>query len=335
MTLEVAQELGRVAAGLVEPVGRQQRTACIPGGDRVERAEQQVGIRHAEHGEDVVEGDRRSRVRDELLERPERVAERAGRVAGDERDGLAADLDALGRSHPPHDAGHLLRRRALEVEAMAAVDDRRQDLVRLGRREHEDRVRRRLLERLEERVPGLRREHVRLVEDVDLVAPGDRRVGDALAQVADVVDRVVRRRVHLDDVHRRRVRDRDARLAAPARRGRRPRPTLTRFACLRGARAVQAGGQDLGHRRLAGPARADEQVGVVHLALGDRVGQGAHDVLLADDVGEGAWAMATVQRRGRGHGGRASLVPGAVAASGRGRDRRYRAARWLDCARQG
>ena len=67
-----------------------------------------------------------------------------------------------------------------------------------------------------------RREHVRLVEDVDLVAPGDRRVGDLLAQVADVVDRVVRRRVHLDHVERRRVRDRHARLADAARRDRRP-----------------------------------------------------------------------------------------------------------------
>ena len=38
------------------------------------------------------------------------------------------------------------------------------------------------------------------------MAARDRRVGDALAQVADVVDRVVRRRVHLDDVERRRAR---------------------------------------------------------------------------------------------------------------------------------
>ena len=74
--------------------------------------------------------------------------------------------------------------------------------VGLGRGEHEHGVRRRLLERLQERVPGRRREHVRLVEDVDLAAPADGRVGDALAQLADVVDRVVRRGVHLDHVER-------------------------------------------------------------------------------------------------------------------------------------
>ena len=55
---------------------------------------------------------------------------------------------------------------------------------------------------------------MRLVEDVDLVAAGDRRVDDALAQVADVVDGVVRRGVHLDDVQRVRRGDRDARVAA-------------------------------------------------------------------------------------------------------------------------
>ena len=82
------------------------------------------------------------------------------------------DLDRLGVGHPADDLGELLERRALEVEALAAVDDRRHHLVRLGRGEHEDGVRGRLLERLQERVPGLAGEHVRLVEDVDLPAAG-------------------------------------------------------------------------------------------------------------------------------------------------------------------
>ena len=155
----------------------------------------------------------RARVGDELLERAERVAERAGRVAGEQRDGVGRDLDRLRGGDARDDGGDLLDRRAGEVEAVAAVDDRRQDLLRLGRGEDEDRVRRRLLERLEERVPRLRGQHVRLVEDVDLRAPGHRRELHGLAQLADVVDRVVRRRVHLDDVQRRRAGDRDARLA--------------------------------------------------------------------------------------------------------------------------
>ena len=66
----------------------------------------------------------------------------------------------------------------------------------------------------------------------------------------------------------------------------------------RAVHAVQRRGEDLRHRRLAGPARADEQVGVVHPALLDRVAQRADDVLLADDVGERARAVAAVQRGG-------------------------------------
>ena len=125
---------------------------------------------------------------------------------------------------------HLLDRGTAEVEAVAAVDDGRQHLLRLGRRQHEDRPRRRLLERLQERVPRLRGEHVGLVEDVDLVAPGDRGVGDLLPQIADVVDRVVGRRVHLDHVQRGGARDRHARVALPARRRRSVRSTQFRQA---------------------------------------------------------------------------------------------------------
>ena len=85
------------------------------------------------------------------------------------------------------------------------------------------------------------------------------------------------------------ARDGDARLAHAARRDG------------RALLAVQAGGEDLRHRRLARAARADEQVGVVDLVLLDRVAQRAHDVLLPDDLVEGPRAVAAVQRGGRGH----------------------------------
>ena len=124
---------------------------------------------------------------------------------------------------------------------------------------------------------------MRLVEDVDLAAPAHRRVGDALAQLADVVDRVVRGRVHLDHVERGGARDRHARVALAARLDRGP------------VLAVQARREDLRHRGLARAARAHEQVGVVHLAALDGVAQRAHDRLLADHVGERARAVPAVQ----------------------------------------
>ena len=56
------------------------------------------------------------------------------------------------------------------------------------RAEDEDEVGRRLLDQLEERVEGSIRELVRLVEDVDLVAPLDRLQDDTFANLTDVVD---------------------------------------------------------------------------------------------------------------------------------------------------
>ena len=62
-------------------------------------------------------------------------------------------------------------------------------------------------------------------------------------------------------------------------------------------RGVQGAGQELGHRRLAGAARAHEQVGVMHLLELDRVPERADDVLLADHLVEGARAVAAVRAR--------------------------------------
>ena len=59
--------------------------------------------------------------------------------------------------------------------------------------------------------------------------------------------------------------------------------------------AVERLGQDLGHRRLAGSARAGEQVGVRDPVELDRVSQRADDVLLTDDLVEVLGAMGAVE----------------------------------------
>src|SRR5215472_16988169 len=112
--------------------------------------------------------------------------------------------------------------------------DGRDDLFRLGGREDGLQVRRRLLDELEQGVEALLRHHVRLVDDVDLVAPGDRGVEGALPQVAGVVHAAVAGRVDLDhvDAAGARRRERDARVAYAARVG---RGTVD---------AVQASGED-------------------------------------------------------------------------------------------
>ena len=90
---------------------------------------------------------------------------------------------------------------SLKSKRWHATQDRDRDLVHLGRREDELHVRRRLLERLQERVPRVLREHVDLVDDEDLVAIARRPVRQRLLQLADLVDAVVAGAVDLAHVH--------------------------------------------------------------------------------------------------------------------------------------
>ena len=128
-------------------------------------------------------------------------------------------------------------------------------------------------------------EHVGLVQDVDAPGAAHRRKRHVLAQLADVVDGVVRGGVHLHDVERGAAGDGET--------GRILRREVGSGAALR----VQRAGQQLGHAGLAGAARAHEQVGVVHLVELDRVAERADDVLLPHHVLEGAGAVAAVQRK--------------------------------------
>ena len=116
-------------------------------------------------------------------------------------------LDLAGRDHA-------------EVVALAAREDGVGELVVLGRREDELHVRRRLLERLQERVEGARREHVDLVDDADLEAVARGVVARALAQLAHLLDAVVGGAVDLLHVERGPGRD----LHAGRRTRRRARP---------------------------------------------------------------------------------------------------------------
>src|SRR3712207_1266530 len=75
---------------------------------------------------------------------------------------------SVGVEDPTELALDLRDRQAADVVALKPGEDRRRELLGVGRGEHEDDRVGRLLERLEERVPGVLRDLVRLVEDVHL-----------------------------------------------------------------------------------------------------------------------------------------------------------------------
>ena len=78
---------------------------------------------------------------------------------------------------------------------------------------------------------------MRLVEDVDLVAALGGLEDDALADLADVVDPALRGGIHLDDVERGSVRDRDAGVAGLVRG--RPSGRVAQLSALARMRAIE------------------------------------------------------------------------------------------------
>ena len=170
--------------------------------------------------------------------------------------------------------GDEICRDAMKIEALAAAEDCRQDLLRLGRREDELHVRRRFLERLQQRVEGGRGEHVHFVDDVDLEMPFARRVAHVIAQLAHLLDAVVARAVDLEHVEAIAAGDLLAAVAHAAGRDRRP------------VHAIERLGQDARGGGFPDSARPDEEVGVREAVLLDRVLERARDVRLPDKIVE-------------------------------------------------
>ena len=125
-------------------------------------------------------------------------------------------------------------------------------LLRIGGGQQELHVRRRLLQRLEQRVEGMRREHVHLVDEVHLVAALGRRVLHVVQQLARIVDAWCARPRRLRSDPRTAPASISRQLGAlPAGRGRNP------------ALAIEALGEDARDGGLAHAARAGEQEGVM------------------------------------------------------------------------
>ena len=137
----------------------------------------------------------------------------------------------------------------------------------------------RLLECLQQRVEAVRREHVHLVDEIHLEATACGRELHVVHQVASLVDFGPRCRIHFDEVDKTTFIQFITRSALAARQGGHP------------GFAVQTLREDTRDRGLANPARPREQIGVMQAVRRQRIGQSAHDVILADHFVEPAWPI--------------------------------------------
>lgn len=110
----------------------------------------------------------------QLLQRGQRVAHAALGMARHDGQRLVVVIEALLLAHVCQAMLNILIADAMEIETLAAREDGLQNLLRVGGAQHKDHVCRRLLERLEQRVERRRREHVGLVDDIDLVLAAHR-----------------------------------------------------------------------------------------------------------------------------------------------------------------
>ena len=136
-----------------------------------------------------------------LIEHAQPIANRSVRTVGQQLQRTVGQAHALFRADAAHTLHQQRLRYALEVEAQAPGKNGRREFLRLSGRQNEHHVLRRLFQSFEQCVERAGREHMHLVNDIDLFAADGRRILDALAQLADILDAVVRCRVDLDHVH--------------------------------------------------------------------------------------------------------------------------------------
>src|SRR5262249_34829535 len=159
----------------------------------------------------------------------------------------------------------------MKAEMLAARTNGLRDVLGLGGGHHEDDVRRRLFQGLEQGVESGVSNLMSFVEDINLVAIAGRAVARGVTQLAYLVDAAIGGRINLDHVNRASGPDLDTGCAYATRL----RRWLVSLAIH--SAAVQRHGQNTGDRGLADPAMAAENIAVRDALLLNRVFESSGD----------------------------------------------------------
>ena len=259
--------------GFDRAIGQRECPRAVLRDHRTHELEQEVATDQPQHRRHLVHRHALAGKRDDLIQGALRIAHAPLGGARDERQRRVRRVDPLRGRDPAKLIRDRLRRDRPELEHLRPGQDGVRNLVQLGGRHHEDDVRGRLLDRLEQRVERRSRQLVDFVDDEDLVAVANRRDRQAgNHDLADVVDARMARGVDLEDVDVAPLGDLDARVTRAARFGGR---TL---------HAVQRLRQDPRRRRLAASARTGKHERVGDAPARDGVAQRLRHRLLADDL---------------------------------------------------
>ena len=168
---QVLDEPPWVVAGLDHLVDLPEHGGTVTGREPIDRRVEQLTVGEPEQRRSILVG--QSLIAgpgNQLVEHRQRVTDRTAAGTNDEGENARRDRDLFGGA----DLAQIVVQRQRGDEPERVVVGPRSngadDLVRLGRGEDELHVLRRLLDDLEQGVETLSRDHVRLVDDVDLVA---------------------------------------------------------------------------------------------------------------------------------------------------------------------
>ena len=253
-----------------QAVGKLHHRRGVAGRQQGQQLRRQVGIDRAEHLLHSLLADLAGAEGDGLVEQRQAVAHAAAGRLADQRQPAVLVGNLLGLQHVRQVGRHDRRADVAQAELHAARQHRHRHLLRIGGGQHEDDVRRRLLQRLQHGVEGVGGQHVDLVDDEDLVAADGGQIGGVFQHHRHFLDLAVRGRVHLQIIGKPPLVD-----------------SATSAAFATGVRAdalfaVERLGEDAGDGGLADTASAGQQVGVVQPLVVERMAQRPHDRVLAD-----------------------------------------------------
>ncbi len=255
-------------------VGDRQHRRAVALRERVEQSDQIALVERAEHAAHRVFADLIRRIGNRLIGQRQRVAHGPVGRAREQAQRLRLVRHALFAEDAFEMRHDMAGRHLLQIELQTARQHGDRNLLRVGRREDELDVRRRLFERLQHRVERVVRQHVHFVDHVDLEARIDGRVHRALEQRGHFIDAAIARRVHLDVIDKAPFVDLAARTAHAARRRRHAGLAIERLR------------EDARQRSLADAAGTRKQIRMVQTAAVERMGERAHHVLLSDERSE-------------------------------------------------
>ena len=149
---QVVGDAAHVVALREEVVHTGEGTRDVFGGHRLEHGESQVERGTTERSLHRGRVERAAADRERLVEERERVASRSAGPPYNEVEHLRVGGDTFAAEDVDQVIAQLIGREQRELEVLGTRPDRREHLVRVGGREHEHDVGRRLLERLQERV---------------------------------------------------------------------------------------------------------------------------------------------------------------------------------------